>query len=69
MANDQDIVRAAAGVLLEAALRLIQDDPHQWSERGCPTCRAVGAIIGKPFGCYAYAQQRAAQRARDQAHG
>lgn len=61
------IVRAAANVLAGAALQLIQDDPHQWSERSCQTCRAVGSIIGKPFGCYVYAQQRAEQRAEQRA--
>ncbi len=42
---------------------LLQDDPHQWSERPCPTCRAIGSVVGKPFGCYVYAQQWAVRRA------
>lgn len=39
------------------AFDLIQDDPHHWSSRPCPTCKAVTVIIGKPFGCVLYAQQ------------
>jgi hypothetical protein len=54
-------VQIAALVLVEAALRLIQEDPHHWSNRPCATCRAVGAIVDRPFGCYLYAQQRAAR--------
>jgi hypothetical protein len=64
--TNQAIVQAAAAVLLDAVLRLMQDDPHSWSERGCETCRAIGSIVGKPFGCYVYAQQRAAARAKAQ---
>lgn len=56
--SDEDAIRAAARVLMQAALDLLQDDPHSWSTRGCPTCRAVGAIVGSPFGCYRYALQR-----------
>jgi hypothetical protein len=57
-------VQQAVGVLLDAALRLLQDDPHQWSDRPCPTCRPISSIIGKPFGCYEY-QRRRAQNAKE----
>lgn len=50
-----DLVKAAAEKLLDAALKVIQDDPHQWSGRPCSSCRAVTAIYGKPFGCIARA--------------
>lgn len=47
----RDVVQAAAHVLIDAALRLIEQDPHQWSMRPCATCRSVSAIVGRPFGC------------------
>jgi len=55
------VVQAAAQVLLGAVLNLLQKDPHAWSTRPCPTCRAIGAIVGREFGCYVYAEQREAQ--------
>jgi len=53
------VIQAAACVLLDAALNLIQADPHQWSTRPCGTCRSVTAIIGRRFGCDLYRQQEA----------
>jgi len=53
------VIQAAANVLLDAVLRELQADPHQWSSRPCSTCRTISAIIGKPFGCYVYAAQHA----------
>jgi hypothetical protein len=47
------VVQAAASVLIDAALRLIEADPHQWSPRPCATCQAVSAIVGRRFGCNA----------------
>ena len=38
------------------ALKLIQGDPHQWSNRGCQTCRTISNIIGESFGCVLYAE-------------
>jgi len=43
--------KAAAGVLLDPILRLLEADPHQFSERPCPTCRTISALAGKAFGC------------------
>jgi len=57
---EQRIVQAAAQILMDTALRLIQEDPHQWSDRHCPTCRSISAISGKPFGCYEYQRRRKA---------
>lgn len=59
--NAQVVIRAAANIVLDTALRLIQADPHQWSERGCSTCRAVTQLAGSPFGCVLYARQRRAE--------
>ena len=39
------------------AFNLLQADPHQWGDRSCPTCTAISAIIGKPFGCDQYRQR------------
>ena len=46
-----EVIQAAARVLVEVVTGLIQNDPHQWSSRPCPTCSAVSTILGKPFGC------------------
>lgn len=54
----EEAIKAAARVLMDAALDLLQDDPHRWSERPCPTCRAVSAIVARPFGCNLYRLQR-----------
>lgn len=40
----------------ELIAKLIEADPHQWSSRPCPTCRAVTIILGRPFGCSAKAK-------------
>jgi hypothetical protein len=47
------------------ALDLIQQDPHQWSMRPCPTCKSITAITGKVFGCYRYQEQRTTQQPKD----
>lgn len=59
-------MEALEKVLPAAVLDLIQTDPHQWSTRPCPTCRAITAIVGRRFGCDRYRQERheAALRAR-----
>lgn len=56
--SDEAIIRAGAMIIVGAALDVIQADPHQWSMRPCPTCRTVGSILGRPFGCYRYQQQK-----------
>lgn len=59
-------IQAVARVLVKTALDLIQADAHQWSERPCTTCRTIGSILGEPFGCYLYAEQRRRQRLKEQ---
>lgn len=54
----EDVIRAAANVIIEPILALLQNDPHSWSTRPCGTCRAIQSITGKSFGCYLYAQQK-----------
>jgi hypothetical protein len=58
LSDEKQIVQAAASVLIDAALRLLQEDPHRWSDRPCPTCRSVSEIAGKPFGCVLYSLQK-----------
>lgn len=56
--EDNNIIRAAVKVITEPMLRLLQDDPHQWSDRPCATCKSISSIIGADFGCYLYAERR-----------
>ena len=51
MKKTEDIIRAAANVIVDPIIRLIEDDPHQWSTRPCQTCKTISSLIGKPFGC------------------
>jgi len=53
----EEVIQAACRVFMKAALELIQADPHQWSNRPCQTCRAVGAMLGRTFGCYEFAKR------------
>ncbi len=48
---DAAAIRAAASVIVEAVLRLLDNDPHNWSARPCQTCKAVTSLVGRPFGC------------------
>jgi len=32
-------------------LKLIEENPHEWTKRPCQTCAAVSEILGRPFGC------------------
>lgn len=52
----EEQMQAAVRLLLRTALRLLQADPHQWSTRPCPTCQAISAVLGEPFGCTLEAQ-------------
>ena len=60
MSEEEKIVKAAAKLLIDAILDVIQSDPHQWSSRPCGTCRTISGLIDKPFGCYEYQRARAA---------
>ncbi len=52
--NHERRIRALEALLPAVVLDLIQRDPHQWSTRGCGTCKAITSMIGLPFGCYRY---------------
>lgn len=54
----EQMLKMTVRVLFNAVLGMLQEDPHTWSTRPCQTCRAISGIIGEPFGCYLYAEQR-----------
>lgn len=54
----EETLHAAARILCQAALDLIEKDPHQWSKRPCTTCQTVSVLIGRPFGCSKMALER-----------
>lgn len=59
MTNENDeVLNAARGLLLNSVTSLIQKDPHVWSARPCSTCQTITGIVGQSFGCVLYAQQR-----------
>lgn len=62
ISNETRIISACARVLTYSALKLLEDDNHMWSERPCPTCRTISHLIGRPFGCHAYAIRLKADR-------
>jgi hypothetical protein len=49
----EQIIVAATRIVMRAALRLIESNPHQWSHVPCQTCAGVTAMLGEPFGCVA----------------
>ena len=54
---DAAAIRSASSIIVEAVLRLLDVDPHDWTSRPCQTCNAVTALAGRPFGCVRAAQQ------------
>lgn len=56
------VIQACASTIIDVVLDLLQRDPHAWSERPCETCRTIGSLAGREFGCYVFAEQRAAAR-------
>lgn len=51
MNEKEELIKAAANVIIEPIINLIDNDPHMWSTRPCPTCKAISSMIGRPFGC------------------
>lgn len=47
----KEVIQASASLLTKAVNDLIYVDSHRWSTRPCPTCNAITALIGEPFGC------------------
>ena len=65
--NDEEakqIVKAAAGIVIDAVVNAIQNDGHIYGNRPCETCRAVSGIMGRPFGCYKYQEDLKKRKAR-----
>ena len=56
--NDEQIIKAAVNVIIKPVLRLLQEDPHQWSSRPCSTCKAITSITGESFGCTKWREDR-----------
>lgn len=57
--NEQEkMIKACANVLIDTIANTIYADPHQWSKRPCLTCKAITGILGKPFGCDRYREER-----------
>lgn len=52
------------GSILYAILDLLQADPHQWSSRPCPTCRAITLLAARPFGCLLHAKKEREENQR-----
>lgn len=53
MSND---LRRAEEAVVEAISLRLDSDPHQWSKRPCSTCADITKVIGRDFGCVAYAK-------------
>jgi len=49
------VMRRCVGLspTVDAALKMLETDPHQWSTRPCATCMAMSTAIGRAFGCVA----------------
>jgi len=53
----EQLIRACARTTFRPVLRLIYEDPHQWSDRPCATCRTITSLLGEKFGCYIYHEE------------
>lgn len=54
MDERQELIKACAGILIDAVIEIVYADPHQWSARPCNTCKTISSIIGRPHGCDRY---------------
>jgi hypothetical protein len=67
VSETSEAVRAAATLILDAALRVLDGDGHQWSSRPYETCRFISSLYEKPFGCSRVAMEREARVAAQEA--
>lgn len=58
MPTTDDIVKAAAKLLVDAALGMLEKDNHYYGTRPCGTCSAVSGLIGRDFGCVRLRKQK-----------
>jgi hypothetical protein len=49
--NYTEIIQAAARLISDTALNLLECDTHQFQARPCSTCQAISNLFGRPFGC------------------
>lgn len=57
--NDENVVRRVVKGMSDAIGDIIYRDPHEWSERPCPTCRVVTAFFGWDYGCVRFGKESA----------
>jgi hypothetical protein len=60
--ESKEIIQVAVNIVIGPILSLLQEDPHQWSERGCNTCKTISGMIGRPFGCYEYQRRKSGRK-------
>ncbi len=53
------VLEEAVTLIVGAILDALEADPHQWSTRGCQTCRAISALAHRDFGCVKAAKKAA----------
>jgi hypothetical protein len=58
IAATQVAIQAAARMIVDAVLDLLQVDQHSWSARPCGTCTTITALVGRDFGCVAFAKEK-----------
>lgn len=58
MDEQEEMIKACANVLIDTIANIIYADSHHWSTRPCETCKAITAILGKPFGCDRYREEK-----------
>lgn len=47
----EDAIKTSGRIIANAALNLIEKDPHQWSSRPCSTCETISNLLDRDFGC------------------
>jgi hypothetical protein len=52
------LAREIAKMLVEKVADVLYVDPHQWSDRPCPTCRTISGLFGFDFGCNKFAKKK-----------
>ncbi len=58
MTEQEKLIKACTGIIVDVIADVLYADLHSWSKRPCKTCRIITSIIGKPFGCIRYRKER-----------
>ena len=45
------LLEQAVNKIVTSVFDIIQNDPHQWSNRPCVSCETVSTLSGRRFGC------------------